>query len=144
MIVRVAALSDAEPVAALVTELGYPSTAEQVRRRLAGLARDRSSLAVVAEIDGAVVGLAAAHVLLGIHTDRLVVYLTALVVAASTQRHGVGRGLVAHVETWARFQKAERIAVVAGAQRIGAHAFYERLGYERTGFRYAKDLDQAR
>lgn len=141
MIIRVAALSDAEVIAGLVTALGYASTAAQIQKRLAAMGRDHEALAVVAEQDGGqVTGLATAHGLSTIHDDKLVFLLTALAVAETARRRGVGRALVEHVEAWARFQGATRLSVVTGTQRLDAHAFYEKVGYTRTGFRYAKEL----
>ena len=140
MIIRVAALSDAEVIAALITSLGYASTPEQVRKRLAAMERDHATLAVVAEDGGQVTGLATSHGLAAIHADKLVFLLSALVVAETARRRGVGRALVEHVEAWARFQGATRLSVVTGTRRADAHAFYDKIGYARTGFRYAKEL----
>lgn len=140
MIIRVAALTDAEPVATLVTALGYPTTPEQARSRLAGMARNRATLAVVGELEEQVVGLATAHAVNAVHDDRLIVYLTALVVATAARKRAVGRGLVTQVEEWARFQGAARLSLVTGLERADSQGFYERLGYARTGVRYAKAL----
>ena len=140
MIIRVAALDDAELIAALVSDLGYPSAPAQVRKRLAAMSRDRATLAVVAEDDSVVTGLATAHALTTVHTDQLVVLLTALVVVEAARRKGVGRALVTHVEEWAAFQGARRLTVVAGTQRLDSHRFYERLGYAHTGLRYVREL----
>ena len=141
MIIRVAALSDAEVIAGLVTGLGYASTAAQVQKRLAAMGRDHAALAVVAEEEGGqVTGLATAHGLSTIHADKLVFLLTSLAVAEASRRRGVGRALVEHVEAWARFQGGTRLSVVTGTQRLDAHAFYEQLGFARTGFRFVKEL----
>jgi len=140
VIIRVAALSDAEVIAGLASALGYPSTTEQVRKRLAAMGRDHATLAVVAEDNGVVTGLATAHALTAVHADQLVVLLTALVVVEAARRRGVGRALVTHVEEWAAFQGARRLTAVAGTQRLDSHRFYERLGYAHTGLRYVREL----
>jgi predicted ATPase len=58
--VRQAQPSDAEQVAALLAELGYPDNpAEQVRQRLAMWAHEKTSLALVADRDGQVLGAVA-------------------------------------------------------------------------------------
>ena len=51
-----------------------------------------------------------------------------------------GGQLVSAIESWARAAGAERISVTPGAHRAGAHAFYERLAYERSGLRLTKRL----
>jgi GNAT superfamily N-acetyltransferase len=66
--------------------------------------------------------------------------LTALVVREDTRGRGVGRALVAAVEHWARERGAGRVVVTTALRRAGAHAFYERLGFEFTGRRYVKSI----
>jgi GNAT superfamily N-acetyltransferase len=72
-----------------------------------------------------------------------VAILSALIVAGDHRGQGVGRSLVDTVETWALGRGAGRIVVAAGLARPGAHAFYERLGYEHTARRYSKLLREA-
>jgi GNAT superfamily N-acetyltransferase len=69
-----------------------------------------------------------------------VAWLTTLVVGGSYHRRGVGRYLTEAIESWARQHGAERMSVTSGKHRDGAHTFYERLGYERTGVRLTKRL----
>lgn len=92
------------------------------------------------EIDGRVVGLVTGHVFPSIHSTRAVAWLTTLVVDESSYGMGVGRALVSAVEDWARRHGATRISVTSGEHRDKAHAFYEHVGYERTGVRLTKSL----
>jgi GNAT superfamily N-acetyltransferase len=52
----------------------------------------------------------------------------------------VGRELVAALEALARSHDCVRISVTSAEHRDGAHAFYQRLGYDYTGRRFAKKL----
>ena len=61
-----------------------------------------------------------------------------LVVASSARRQGVGDRLVKAIEEWAKGHGCKRVTVATGLHRAGAHQFYERLGFEHTGRRYAK------
>jgi GNAT superfamily N-acetyltransferase len=97
-------------------------------------------MAVVAELDGVVVGVATVHTLPSIHAEREVAWLTTLVVAREVRQRGTGRALVAAAERWAREQGCQRLSVTTGLHRADAHAFYDRLGYEQTGHRYSKPL----
>jgi GNAT superfamily N-acetyltransferase len=139
--IREAALRDSAAIAGLLGELGYPALADAIPARLEGLSRERLALALVADVSGHVVGLATAHAFSAIHVDHPAVYLTALVVAPSSRRQGIGRALVAQVEEWAKRHAALRVSVVTGLHRIDSHAFYEVLGYERTAHRYTKRLE---
>jgi ribosomal protein S18 acetylase RimI-like enzyme len=47
---------------------------------------------------------------------------------------------VAELEAFARQHGCDRIIVTTANHRDGAHRFYDRLGYEFTGRRYAKSL----
>jgi len=138
--VRPAVAADAEAIAELLGQLGYPTTAQEVVGRLAKLQDPQSSVAVVAETDGLVTGVATGHVIHTIHSTPRIAWITTLVVRDSCRHSGVGRQLAAAVESWARSAGALRIAVTSGKHRDDAHAFYERIGYERTGVRFTKPL----
>jgi GNAT superfamily N-acetyltransferase len=108
--------------------------------RLAAIAEQGIAGAWVAVTGDEVVGLATAHVFASLHTDGPVAYLSTLVVSQGARRRGVGRALVATAEAWARTAGAARLSISVGTHRLGAQTFYEQLGYQRTGFRYAKAL----
>lgn len=139
-VVRECTAPDAVAVAALLGELGYPATPESVPGRLARLAHGGRAVALAAVRGDVVVGLATVHLLAGLHASNDVAQLTALVVTDTARRHGVGRQLVSAAEEWARSRGCQRIFVTTALHRHAAHAFYERLGYEHTGRRYAKPL----
>ncbi|HYC52560.1 MAG TPA: GNAT family N-acetyltransferase [Gemmatimonadaceae bacterium] len=140
MIIRGAIAPDAQVIAELLGELGYPATAEDVVARLERLAAFPSAVALVAEVDERVAGVITCHLLPSIHASAVVAWLTTLVVDSRSQSRGIGRTLVAAVESWARDAGAVRISVTSGSHRSGAHAFYERIGYDRSGVRLTKPL----
>jgi len=140
VIIRGAIAPDAQVIAELLGELGYPATAEDVVARLERLAAFPSAVALVAEVDERVAGVITCHLLPSIHASAVVAWLTTLVVDSRSQSRGIGRTLVAAVESWARDAGAVRISVTSGSHRSGAHAFYERIGYDRSGVRLTKPL----
>ena len=73
-------------------------------------------------------------------TARQVHGVTALVVAEAARGQGIGRALMAAAETWAVERGCVLLEVTSNRRRVDAHAFYERLGYEATSFRFAKAL----
>ena len=75
-----------------------------------------------------------------LNRDEPAVQLTLLVVASDVRGTGAGRSLVSAAEAWAQQRGATRLVVTTAVHRAGAHAFYERLGYELTGRRYARPL----
>ena len=143
MRIRSATPADALALAPLLEALGYPADAATIGRRLEVLARHPGPITVLvaAPPEGsALLGLVTAHAFPSIHQDAMVAWLTTLVVAPDARGRGVGRGLVAAVEGWARQQGAVRISLTSGAQRDEAHAFYTRLGYAVSGRRFSRSL----
>jgi GNAT superfamily N-acetyltransferase len=132
---------DAEALAALIEELGYPTTAEATAERLARLEASDADRVAVAELDGRVVGLAAIHESLSVEYDEPAAKLSAIVVDEEQRRRGVGEALVAEMEAEARRRGCCLIFLTTAERRRDAHAFYRRLGYEETGRRFAKTLD---
>ena len=135
--IREARPDDAAAIARLLGQLGYPTDAEAVRRRLGRLGED---LLVLAEVNGAIVGLAQLHVSPAIEYDRPAAKLAALVVDEAQRETGVGRALVSAMETEARSRGCELLFLTTSEHRTDAHTFYERVGLEYTGRRYAKRL----
>lgn len=138
--IRIARDDDAPALAVLLAELGYPASTEQAAARLASLQGYRCAVAYVAERGGAVCGLATVHSHVALNRDEPAVQLTLLVVAGAVRGGGVGKRLVQAAEEWAREIGAQRLVVSTAVHRAGAHAFYETLGYELTGRRYARLL----
>lgn len=143
MHIRRALPVDAPAIAPLLGQLGYPSTAEEVAARFARLAGSENDVAWLAvdpdEADAeAVIGFASGHVRRAYELDAPVAQLTALVVAESSRGTGAGRALVATFEEWATAAGAVRATVSSSFRRTGAHAFYERLGYEQLSKKFDK------
>ena len=139
-VIRAPQPADAADIAALMTELGYPSEARDVPQRLETLRGDPASIVWCAELDGRVVGVGTARVFPAINQNGLVAWLTALVVAERVRGRGVGTQIVKVAEQWARDQGASRLALTSALHRKEAHEFYKRLGYDHTGVRLAKSL----
>jgi len=69
--------------------------------------------------------------------------ILALVVAKHARRSGVARQLITAAEQDFAQRNITRIAVNTRFERKDAHAFYESLGYTRSGFRFVKNLTRA-
>lgn len=139
-VIRPAAASDAPAIGQLVTQLGYPTSAEAMRIRLGNLLARPDYVTLVAESSGRIVGVAAAYLSSALEFDGSAGRLSGLVVDPSCRGRGVGRSLVERIEAWARERGARKITLTSKHRRIEAHAFYRRLGYTETGLRFAKEL----
>ena len=138
--IRKALVEDSEPIARLVSELGYPTSTSQMRRRLETIIHDNHYETFVACEDGHVLGFVGTRSGPIYEDDGCYGQIMALAVAASRQRRGVGRMLMQAAES-ALIERGVRVLVVtSGNQRSDAHAFYERCGYSFTGRRYKKSF----
>jgi ribosomal protein S18 acetylase RimI-like enzyme len=130
--VRPAESRDVTAIARLAGELGYPSTAEQVKDRLAFLEEDPRHATFVAAVKGdEVIGwihLSEIHSLASEpHAE-----ITNLVVDSRFRGAGAGHVLVERGERWARERGLAIIGVRSNIVRERAHDFYLRLGYTIT------------
>lgn len=140
---RSASPMDADDVAALLTELGYPCDRGEALERIASILDNDRQVLVVARCGGRVCGLVALDFMyylpLGTHTCRV----TALVVTPDAQGQGLGRQLLREAERRARSGGAARIELASGSQRTDAHAFYKACGYSDGTLRFIKRLGDA-
>jgi GNAT superfamily N-acetyltransferase len=138
--IRDAVIRDAEEVSTLISELGYPTTSEAMRDRLSMILTDPSYATFVADRDGCVVGVAGVTLSRYYEKDGLYSRLTVLAVSSTARGLGIGAQLVQAIESWSTARGAREVFVNSAFHRGDAHRFYERCGYSRTGFRFAKPL----
>lgn len=136
--IRDATHLDADGVAALLADMGYPTSAAATH--VARFASEPASRLQVAETVDGLVGLVATHVVPRLDDDRLSWRITDIVVAASHRRAGVGSALIAAAEDEARRNGAPRLDLSSGEWRADAYAFYERLGFETRSRGFTKRL----
>ena len=123
---------DASAVATLTTQLGYPATEDEIRRRY-GLIKERWDARVF-------VAQHAGNVILGwIHVQATYLLecdaraeIWGLVVAETARGTGVGRRLVDAAEEWALVRGLSVMALRSNRLRTEAQGFYEHLGYTVT------------
>ncbi len=137
---RNASLMDADDVAVLLSDLGYPCEREDASERIhAIIANDRQAL-VLARHDGAVCGLIALDFMYYLPLGTTTCRITAMVVTPDAQGRGLGRQLLREAERRARVGGAARLEITSGSQRADAHAFYRACGYSDGTLRFVKHL----
>jgi len=123
--------SDAEAIATLFTDEGYPSGPSDIVERLRRFASEHSRV-VIAEHEGVVLGFIALHALPRFEHDDRILRILALVVDAGARERGVGHRLMAEAERVATELGAAFVEVTAGHHRPDARHLYESLGYDAT------------
>jgi ribosomal protein S18 acetylase RimI-like enzyme len=137
---RPARETDAEQVASLLTELGYPSTVSSVKDRLDRAQQSKTSHCLVAEDVDEVIGLMSAELIPYFPTGTTVCRVTSLVVASQHRCRGVGDMLMAAAAAFAHEHQCSGIELTSAERRVDAHRFYERLGFSRTGLKLFRAL----
>lgn len=136
--IRPADLGDAGPIAALLDELGYPTSTDDVAARLRYWLEDMQNRLLVAEVSARVSGVAAVHAIpLLEHTARRG-RLVALVVTDACRGQGVGHALVEAAEHAARELGCRDMEITSSRDRAVAQRFYARLGYDDVSGRAAR------
>ena len=145
--VREAGLADAAEVVRLLAQLGHEQPAGDPAGRLAAFLEQGERVLVAARAPSApgspLVGVVTLHVMAVMHRAGPIGRLTALVVDEGERGKGVGRALVAVSEAFLLERGCAMIEITSNRRRTDAHAFYERLGYTITSFRFAKQLGSA-
>jgi GNAT superfamily N-acetyltransferase len=89
---------------------------------------------LVAERDAAVVGTLTLFVLpLLAHGGAPEALVESVVVHRDAQGQGIGRAMMQHAMRIAAEHRCYKLALTSNVQRPGAHAFYDRLGFQRHG-----------
>jgi GNAT superfamily N-acetyltransferase len=126
---RPATVADAERIAALFTEEGYPAGATAIEARLGHFNTDDSTV-IVADHDGEILGFIALHVVPRFEHDDSFIRIVALVVDSGVRDRGIGRVLMAEAERIGRDRAAAFVEITAGHHRPAARHLYDSLGYD--------------
>jgi GNAT superfamily N-acetyltransferase len=128
--IRRARKSDAERIAELCGQLGYPATAAQIAQRLQKIKPALQNAVLVAESpEGEVIGWLHVSVEPLLEVE-LRAEVNGLVVADEERSRGAGAVLLQAAEEWARRRRCKNMSVRSNVVRERAHQFYLRNGYE--------------
>ncbi|WP_373231327.1 GNAT family N-acetyltransferase [Cohnella sp.] len=132
--------SDINELASLMGDLGYPSSTEDMNRRMNLIESNPNYKTFVAVLSDKVVGMIGINTIMNYESDDSVTHILALVTLTDFQGQGIGRSLMNFVEEWAISHGSGTLYLTSGIkeERKRAHEFYKQLGYEITGYRFIK------
>jgi len=131
MAIRDIAIMDAEAAARLSAELGYPVSADTIRRRIENLRNLKDHAVLVACQSDVLAGWIDVGIIHHIQSEPYG-EIGGLIVSSDYRSTGIGTKLVAEAERWVAARGFKRILVRSQVTRDAAHRFYLRRGYTIT------------
>jgi GNAT superfamily N-acetyltransferase len=137
--IRNAQPEDLESLTALLRELfsieaDFAADAGRQRRGLAlmldGCLKHRC--VKVAELEGEVVGMVTAQLLISTAEGGIVALVEDMVVDSRHRGRGIGRQLMDAIESWSRERGASRLQLLADRTNFSALDFYDKIGWRPT------------
>lgn len=136
--VREAITGDLERLSELVTELGFEIGLDILKSNLDAIHAQR--LGPLVADAGEVIGCITYSIMPVLHRPSPVGRISMLVVTNAWRGRGVGRMLVEATTERLRARGCGLCEVTSNIALIDAHAFYERLGFERTSVRLVRTI----
>jgi N-acetylglutamate synthase-like GNAT family acetyltransferase len=142
MMIRHAGSGDSASIIALINQLGYEISREDLSANL-HMYEKVQGFVFVAEENGKVIGFVSGLFIPLFHKHELMFRVSALCVDEKEREEGIGKRLLEKIEELCRKKECYYIEVTSGAQRKkDAHLFYESLGYATyKGKRFTKRLE---
>lgn len=122
---------DAAAATDLCSQLGYPNSVDDLRRRIDERLRSTDSIALGAVLNGEIVGWIDAFIEQHLQSSPSAV-IGGLVVRDGTRGLGIGKRLCLEIEEWARSKSIPVLRVRSQIKREDAHRFYLREGYSKV------------
>ena len=142
LLIRDATEDDVETLALLMDDLSYATTVAEMYTRFKAILGHPDYKTILVEANNEIVGMAGLHK--GNYYEKNGMYLRVLafVVKESSRKRGVGKSLIKAIEDWAVEQGLNSVIINSGNRpdRIIAHSFYQKMGYEIKSSGFVKQL----
>ncbi|GAC1624134.1 MAG: GNAT family N-acetyltransferase [Candidatus Acidiferrum sp.] len=129
LVIRRGIIADAQRVAELSGQLGYPAAKKEIVQRIKRLTPASHHAVFVAVMGGRVIGWVHVTVSRLIEVEQRA-EVNGLVVDEMARSGGAGRLLLEEAEKWAKRAGCKSMSVRSNVKRGRAHQFYETNGYE--------------
>ena len=137
--IRKAEQSDAQQLAALSEQLGYPAATQQIEVRLAAILDSEIQKVFVASLsDGTVIGWIDVFIALRLESDPFA-EIGGFVVDEKYRGSGAGRALLTAAENWARDHGIHKLRIRSRMGRTDSHSVFEHLGFAKTKEQFVFD-----
>ncbi|NGZ74320.1 GNAT family N-acetyltransferase [Saccharibacillus alkalitolerans] len=139
---RTATCEDAAVLTELMRQLSYPTTPSVMREQLETRENNPNYRTYLAERGGKAIGMISLRLIPARGTEAQMTQIAGLIVNEDCRCCGVGRQLVEQAEAWAA-ESGSKFLFLTGINRedrLGAHDFYRRSGFEKFGCKFIKSL----
>ena len=140
--IRQAIEKDIHALAALMDELGYPTSVDEMQKRFENISGHPDYETFVALVGDDIVGMVGLSKNLLYEKNGCCVRVLALVVNQSHRGKGIGYALMEAAEAWAK--QAGAYAMLLNSRRIEerkqAHLFYQKIGFEPLSVGFVKKI----
>lgn len=142
MHIREAEMKDITALSDLMNELGYETTADEMKKRFTNIQNHPDHKTFVAVVNGQIAGMAGMTKNYSYEQNDIYVRVIALVVNHAFRKKGVGKKLMETSEAWAKEIGANAVLLNCGnrEERTAARQFYQQIGYEIKSSGFAKKL----
>ena len=135
--IRPAAEDDAERLAALLTDEGYPAGPSDLERRIRSFA-GQDTRVLIAEQAGEVLGFIAFVLVPRFETEDRFIRIVTLIIDPGARERGIAKALLAEVERLGREEGVAFLEVTAGHHRPDARHLFESVGFDATVTTYLR------
>ena len=140
---RDAAPDDLVALTLLINQLGYTTSAGEMKIRFNLISDHPDYKTLVAVVGGEVVGMVGLCKGLFYEMNGMYLRILVLVVKHTDRSRGVGKILIAAAESWAKENGLKAVYINCGnrKERDAAHQFYRHMGYAAKSSGYVKLLN---
>ena len=131
--------SDLDRISNLLRQLGYNPP-------IAGIEKSINSTAgevYVAEASGIIIGLMSVIYFDYFPTTQKICRITSIVVDETQRSQGIGFKLIEFAESESKKRHCVGVEITTSTERHETHAYYEKLGFDKTSFRYYKSSENS-
>lgn len=140
--IREATAADLPAMAALMTQLGYPTTVPEMSARVKAMAHNTDYCCLLAVEAAAVTGMIGFCKCYAWEISDCYIRIQVLVTDAGKRTQGTGAALVDACSEWGRSRGAAYLSLNCGNKegREAAHRFYPRIGFAITATGYTRRI----
>lgn len=140
--IRSAEMQDAEMIAILLGQMGYPQQFSQLQKRLQQLIAHPQEMLLVGVHDNRVCGFLSLHYIPQLALVGDFARISYFCIDEALRHQNIGQQMLHYAEQRAIQHGCDRLELHSSAHRTGAHRFYQKHGYAESPKYFIKMLPQ--